>query len=164
MNFNRGKMVSILTVAIVAAAVTGTIFWWQRTHSTECCTDPASATSTPGGASSTPSSTPTSTPAKKPASGSPGMTYSEAVRIFAARRMQFDQSCNATPESFTVKSGTTIMFDNRSSETRTIALDGTPYTLAAYGWKVLTLRSSRLPHTVSVDCGGGRNNARIILQ
>ena len=68
------------------------------------------------------------------------------------------------PNPITFKNGTSVMLDNRSGSERTITLDGTPYRLSAFGFKILTLRSRVLPHTVAIDCGEGRNNGQIILQ
>jgi hypothetical protein len=92
-----------------------------------------------------------------------GLSYGAAVNTFKNRRIQFDQSCVATPSYIVLKNGTNVMFDNRSPVGRYIALDRVRYYLRGYDFRVLTLTYPRLPHTTLVDCGSGRNNAQIVL-
>ena len=115
---------------------------------------------------SSPTSTPTSTilgTVKKNPDGHRGFTYSAAVNAFAGRRIQFDANCAMNPPALSLRNGTNVMFDNRSDVGRYFALDGIRSYLPARDFQILTLSSKRLPHTISVDCGSGRNNGQIIL-
>jgi hypothetical protein len=106
-----------------------------------------------------------STILKKDTGGShPGLTYGEALRYYADRRMQFDPNCIASPNNMSLRNGVSVMFDNRAPSSTTIALDGIAYLVRGYDFRILTLRSGKLPHKIAVDCGSGKNNAQIILQ
>jgi hypothetical protein len=113
------------------------------------------STSTLGGATTT----------KKDTGGShPGLTYGEAVLIYTNRRIQFDDNCTATPNAIVLKNGTNVMFDNRAKSGRYITLDRQKtYFIRGYDFRILTLSSQKLPHTVVIDCGTGKNNAKIML-
>lgn len=91
--------------------------------------------------------------------------YDEALKIYANRRIQFDQNCVASPNTATFKKGTIIMLDNRSSLSRTIALGNLKYTVKAYDFALVTLTTTYpLPHIILVDCGTKQNTATINLQ
>lgn len=93
------------------------------------------------------------------------ISYNDALKIYANKRIQFDENCVASPNFVTFKEGTKIMLDNRASKARPVYLDGQVYNLQAYGFKIITLTTSAaLPHTIMVDCGTGKNNGRILLQ
>ncbi len=93
------------------------------------------------------------------------LSYSDAVKKYADRRIQFNQDCLPTPYYVTFKSGTTIMLDNRASVSKVISLDNSRYTVKAYDYVLVTLSTTaKLPHSISVDCGNGENNATIYLQ
>jgi hypothetical protein len=105
----------------------------------------------------------TTTSTVQNASGHQGLSYTAAVDAFTNRRIQFDKNCVMIPISMSLKNGTNVMFDNRSPAARTFALDGNRSSLAGYDFEILTLRTSNPPHTITVDCGTGRNNGKIIL-
>lgn len=92
------------------------------------------------------------------------LTYSQAVAQYTNARIQFDQYCQAHPTGSTFKNGSKIMIDNRSGDPRSIAVGGTVYNLAGYGWRLVTLYSSTLPKTLYLDCGSARNVGSIYLQ
>ena len=117
---------------------------------------------------------PTATPAKAKYKA-PGVTkyptplpsvsgYSEAVKQYEGRRIQFDQYCQANPVSSTYKNGTTIMLDNRSGDPRIVQVDGKSYNLAGYGYKLVSLSSTTLPQTYTLNCGSAVNVGKILLQ
>jgi hypothetical protein len=99
-------------------------------------------------------------------SGAPasGLTYTQAINKYKDHRIQFDAACTTTPSQISLKNNVTMMFDNRSATPRSFFLDRVEYHLTAFGFRLVTLSKSPLPHTVVVDCGTGRNNAKIILQ
>lgn len=116
------------------------------------------STTTSGAATSAASSTKSATPATAKT-----LSYSRAVQIYADRRIQLDENCQVLPSRIVFKSPVDVMFDNRARVTRIFALDGQKFSLPPYGFKIMHLRSSNLPHTVIVDCANGRNNGQIIL-
>ncbi len=93
------------------------------------------------------------------------LSYDEALAQYADKRIQFDRVCQATPNTPTYKTGTRIMLDNRSAESRTIRI-GTlrTVTIPAWGFTTLELSSKNLPEMLDVDCGTGENVATIIVQ
>lgn len=91
--------------------------------------------------------------------------YTEAVNLYVNKRIQFNENCLVTPNNLTFKTGTKIMFDNRSAKARTFSLDNVRYNLKAYDYTFVTLSTSlSLPHEIIVECGNGENNGKILLQ
>lgn len=91
------------------------------------------------------------------------LTYEQALLVYADKRFQFDSLCQASPAQRVVKNNSEIMLDNRANVARPIYIDGTRYSLAAYGFKIVKLSSNNLPHTTIIDCGTGKNSAKVIL-
>lgn len=91
-------------------------------------------------------------------------SYTDAVKLYANRRIQFDMYCQATPVNNTYKSGLGIMLDNRSGDARIIAVGGVQYHLAGYGWTIIVPQPKTLPATLAVDCGAARNVSKILIQ
>ena len=117
------------------------------------------------------SSTPTPTPAKlstkkPPISGTAQQTqaYSEVVKQYAGKHIQFDANCQAIPTQTTFKNGTAVLFDNRSGDARTIKIGDVSYSFPGYGYKILTLSSSTLPKTLNLNCGSAVNVGSILIQ
>lgn len=126
----------------------------------------------PGISDNSPTATPTASP-KAGATVKPGakasatpnsMTYTQAVAKYSTTRIQFDQYCQASPSNVSWKNGTTIMLDNRSGDARKITVDGKAYNLAGYGFQIVTLTSTSLPKTISINCGSAVNVGKILLQ
>ena len=93
------------------------------------------------------------------------LSYDNAIKLYGSYRLQFDANCLVTPNSISLKKGRALMLDNRYEKARSVYLDDTRYDLAGYGFKIITLTTpEKLPHTISVDCGTGKNNGSIILQ
>ena len=93
-----------------------------------------------------------------------GLTYQQVVEMYKDHRVAFNPPCGANPTSMTVKTGTRVMFDNRSEETRKITIDGRAYTIGPNGFIILTMTASALPHTVKIDCDSQYNVANILIQ
>lgn len=121
------------------------------------------------------SPTPEASASTSPAAGGSGtgqtsrvfgenISYSDAVKKYADRRIQFDAYCQGLPKNPVFKNNTSVMFDNRSGDARWITLDGVRYNFPGYGFKIITLSSAKLPHTVNVDCGSAQNVMTILLQ
>ncbi|MFH0874288.1 MAG: hypothetical protein V1846_05640 [Candidatus Komeilibacteria bacterium] len=110
--------------------------------------------------------TDTNIPAVKPANPAHTITtsYQEMMTKYAGRRIQFNETCQATPSSMTIKNGSQIMFDNRESKPTVLNVDGVAYPTSAYTYRLIYLSSKTLPHTVIVNCGSQNNVAQITLQ
>ena len=92
------------------------------------------------------------------------LPYAQAVIIYTNERIQFNQNCDIIPNPIYAKSGATLMFDNRSRDTLTFKLDDAWYTIPGYGFRLLQLKSTKLPHIVKLECGPGQSAGEIILQ
>jgi hypothetical protein len=112
---------------------------------------------------STSTATSSGSQVKVPAPVEKKLTYEQALLIYADKRFQFDSLCQASPAQRVIKNNTEIMLDNRANVVRPIYVDGTRYSLAAYGFKIVKLSSNNLPHTTIIDCGTGKNSAKVIL-
>lgn len=120
---------------------------------------------TPGqSVSPTPTSTPkaSATP-KTTTTGAGTLSYAQALVQYAGKRIQFDQYCQANPSQMSVSNKTKIMLDNRSGDARNISVGGVNYSLAGYGFKIITASSTTLPKTLNINCGAGVNVGRIIV-
>ncbi len=119
--------------------------------------------------SPSPSSSPSKSTSVKPSvKGSPAPTpsqsYTELVKQYEGKRIQFDERCQAVPNSLTFKNGDLIMLDNRSASAKTVSIGGTKYDLVAYGYRIVTLSSPNLPKELAVGCGSSGNTGKILLQ
>lgn len=102
--------------------------------------------------------------AKKSTAPVSAKSYSDAVKEYEGRRIQFDERCQVVPQNPTYKNGTSIMLDNRSAGARSVMVGGTKYDLSAYGYRIITLSSSSLPKELAVSCGSSGNVGKILLQ
>ncbi len=91
-------------------------------------------------------------------------SYSDAVKEYEGRRIQFDDRCQMTPQGPTYKNGTSVMLDNRSASTKSVMIGSAKYDLSAYGYKIVTLSSPSLPKELAVNCGSSGNIGKILLQ
>lgn len=92
------------------------------------------------------------------------LSYTQAVAKYVNTRIQFDASCQGSPRGAVFKNNTNVMFDNRSGDARWFSLDGRAYHLNGYGFVILNLFSTKLPHSIAVDCGSAKNVMQIMLQ
>lgn len=91
-------------------------------------------------------------------------TYSDYVKEYEGRRIQFDQNCQVNPNQPTYKNGTKVMLDNRSAEVKKVAVGGIGYSLEAYGYQIITLYSKNVPQELTINCGAAVNVGKILLQ
>ncbi|MBI3638330.1 hypothetical protein HY227_01135 [Candidatus Wolfebacteria bacterium] len=175
------RYILIISLIIVVAVIVGSLFFlYKKTKKPEL---PSVAFSTSTAIDSTdsvlnnpvlvpettigsPESEPTVSSEKNKLSSNStaeNLSYGDAVNKYLNRRVQFNDYCNATPSSMVIKSEAGFMIDNRSSGGRSFNVDGKKYYVNGYGFKTFLIRKSRLPYTVKIDCGSGRNNAQIIL-
>jgi hypothetical protein len=94
---------------------------------------------------------------------SANLSYGAAVNKYPTTRIQFDQNCKATPTAMVLKSGATIMIDNRADAGKYFTIGGSRFYFNAYAFKIFTVKSTKLPKDVAISCGSGKNNAVITL-
>lgn len=148
----------IIVVAIAAGA------WWLSEDNSGVSLNPDTSTSpTAVGATKTPSASKTTTSTATPLPTS-SLSYTQLVAQYGSNRIQFNQDCQATPGSMSLKNGTGVLLDNRSNKTQVITFNGLSYTLVPYGYRVVTVSSSTLPKAIGVTCNGSVNTGTINLQ
>src|SRR3989344_1502768 len=154
------------TVIIVILVIIAGIWWFNGGNSSvslspdpDASTSPTAlgATRTPIGYKASPSISPT------PVATS-ALSYSQLVAQYGSNRIQFNQDCQAVPSSMVLKTGTSILLDNRSNKAQTIGIDGKNYALVPYGYRVVTLSSTSLPKALGVSCNNAVNTGTINLQ
>jgi len=111
------------------------------------------ATTTPEQATTTPASS---------AKGS--MAYTDAVVKYKDRRIQFTQTCQASPTNMVFKNPVTLMLDNRSTITQKITIAGKTYTIGSYKYTVITINQKTLPATLYANCNSSNNVATILME
>ncbi len=143
---------------IIAIVIVGGIVFLNSRQTT---VSPVTNTNT-----NTPPSEVTNQPEVKPTTPVKTITtsYQEMVRKFEGKRIQINDSCQATPSSQTFKNGTQVMFDNRGSKAIKLTIDGVSYPTSAYTYRLITLTSKTLPHSVIINCNGQNNIAQFNLQ
>ena len=93
------------------------------------------------------------------------LTYQQALAQYGTYRIEFDSVCQAKPANITWKNNTTVMLDNRSALARNIHLGFMgDVSVKAWGFKIVTLSTTKVPNTMLVDCGTKQNVATILLQ
>lgn len=78
-------------------------------------------------------------------------TYQQLVVEYKGRRFQI-QDCTSTPNQVTFKSGTTIMLDGFSADPQKITIGSQSVVLNGYDVSFMTLKSTKLPTTLTIDC------------
>ena len=132
------------------------------------------------GDETSPSPTPSATPKKvatpKPAAQSAATSsnttdYTRLATDFikVGGLIQFNDRCQPTPGQLTIKAGSQVMLDNRSTVAKTIKLDTVSYSLPAFTYRIITPTTNRsLPYNLTLDCqssnGSTENGAIIKLQ
>ncbi len=93
------------------------------------------------------------------------LSYTDAVKLYGDRRIQFDNACQTIPRgTITFKNGTKVMVDNRANVARTFVFGPQTFTVKAYGYTVITLQSATLPVTLGIDCGKSINVVNVLIQ
>lgn len=96
--------------------------------------------------------------------GTGAAAYTALVAKYGTNRIQFDAACQAHPSNPVFKTGTYVMFDNRSGDARTITIGGTKYSFPGYGYRVIKLGSTTLPAIVKLNCGSAINVGTITVE
>ena len=92
--------------------------------------------------------------------GAASLSYAQALTKYANTRIQINASCQMTPLKVVYKVGTSVMLDNRSDSSKSVLFNGTRYSIAGYGFKIVTLNTAK---TFQVDCGSSQNVATITV-
>ena len=105
-------------------------------------------------------------PTSKPRTVAPpnSQSYTDALKKYGSNRIQFDSSCQAQPSTVVYKSGTQVMFDNRSAETRKIVFNGKTYTIGAWNYIVVSMTNKTYPAVAYIDCGSSQNVAKVTIE
>jgi hypothetical protein len=161
----NSKKIRYIIIGVVVIAVLGVCIYLSMQNQ-----GGKTGNSQPGAQNSNTQNAQTAVGTQTPAATSTTQSYASAIKTYAGRRIQFSFNssnyCTMVPSiNISFKNGTNIMLDNRSNKATTIYLDGQAYSLKAFGFKIVYLvTSAKLPHTVRVDCGSGKNNDSIILK
>ncbi len=94
----------------------------------------------------------------------PRLSYDDALAVYKDSRIQFGETCSATPFYSVQKNGATIMIDNRAKTPRAFTVGKIPYYAPAYDYTLVKLNYTNLPQTVYIDCGTQQNAATILVQ
>lgn len=94
----------------------------------------------------------------------PRLSYDDALMVYKNARIQFGETCKATPVTSTYKNGVTVMIDNRSKEGKTFTIGSVSYFVPAYDYTLVLLNYTDLPQTLYIDCGSEQNTATILVQ
>ena len=97
-------------------------------------------------------------------SGAVSLSYANALTKYANTRYQFDAQCQVIPNQRVVKTGTAIMLDNRSGDARTISVGAAKYSMAGYGFRIVTVTAKTFPTTLLIDCGSAQNVGKVIIE
>lgn len=156
-------------IAIAVIIALGAVWWFKQGGSDQYGWVTALPTPTSTPTMMVTKSTSTGGAKTKPVAATPtpmsiGLSYTQLVKQFGVNRISFDQNCQAEPEVFSVKNGTSILLDNRSNQARTINIDGKQYALVGYGYQVATVTSASLPKTVGLKCDSSINSGTIQIQ
>ncbi|MEN9582623.1 MAG: hypothetical protein RL641_577 [Candidatus Parcubacteria bacterium] len=152
---NKNRKTLLWAIVVILLIVGAVIFAKNRedglfgTGGPDVTTEPVSTEDTSAGGTSTPTGS--------------AMSYTNAVTMYADRRIQLDKTCQARPNNVTYKNGTSIMVDNRSPQSVKVRL-GSTFTIKPYGFKIVKLSSATLPATLLVDCGVAQNVATVLIQ
>ncbi len=163
----NNKNMTTTVVIVILIIVAGIIFFAMRKDTDGNKNDDQSAdTSSMTETDQTKGGSPVGATGTGATVGAVRQAYADALVTYKNSRIQFGETCNATPLASTYKSGTTILIDNRSKTARTFSLNNTKYSIGSYDYALVPLSydASLLPRTVSIDCGSHFNAATVTIQ
>ncbi len=111
-----------------------------------------------------PSKAPTYTAAPVATATAPKLSYDDAVKMYGTHRIQFGETCLATPATSVFKKGSEIMLDNRSWEAKTFTVNGKAYSVAGQDYAIVPLTVLPASMEVMIDCGAMKNVATVTVQ
>jgi hypothetical protein len=167
---NNKKTVWIIVI-IVVVIIIGIWIWAANSTSQQAMMPSTSTSSEVPVATSTASSTADTsmTPGSQVGlkTGVPAIAYANALKTYLNKRIQFstpqgENSCAASPNSLTFRSGVSFMLDNRMPIAARIHLTtGVVYNLPAYSFQIIALNT---PATYGVDCNSSQNVVTLQVQ
>jgi preprotein translocase subunit Sec63 len=92
------------------------------------------------------------------------LTYSNIVKMFLEKRIQFDKDCKANPAELTIKNRTPVMFDNQSGKKIVLSFSGRTIPLEANSYKLSVVSTSEASKTIIVTCNENKESGQIIIQ
>ncbi|MEK7583245.1 MAG: hypothetical protein AAB483_02495 [Patescibacteria group bacterium] len=146
---------TLLGIVIAAAVVIIIVVMTRSSTTPDTTPTPTASASASVSVSTSPAAV--GTPAKT-------LSYEDALKKYPGTRFQFDTTCQARPSSMVIKKGTPVMLDNRANVARTITIGTTKYTLAKYGFRIVTPTSAKYPVTFFIDCDKQQNVATLLIQ
>lgn len=154
---SKGKYVWGAVILVVLLVVIGALLKSDK------YAGPTASPSPNGNNETMPLSPSPSASSRKPATQAPTISYDAALKTYGGNRIQFDEFCQATPNAIIVKSGASVMFDNRSGDARWFSLDGTGYYVAGYGFRIIPMAPKSIPHTTTIGCGSATSVGKITI-
>jgi plastocyanin len=141
-----------ITYVIVGIVILVLLIWVikDQMHKTDQGGMQPTTQNSPTTATSSATSTPTSTPTSTAAVSGKSLSYGDAIKAYP-NRFQFRASCEGTPASISVKSGTTVMLDNRDTVSHTIKADKQTFYLSGLHYAIL--HTSTITN-LTVTCDG----------
>ncbi len=88
------------------------------------------------------------------------MSYGDFLSVYGDKRIQFDDSCRATPGKSSFAVGDFMILDNRSDKIQAVKFVDDLYALPPYHVRVFELKRQGI---FSIDCGTSKNVAEIIV-
>ena len=163
MENKNGKIVWVIVgLAVIALIIIFVIRGSSMKSSSVVAPETGTETAPVSSATTEPESTLDASGTVQPQAAS--ISYTDALVKYKDRRIQFDKTCQAFPNTITYNDNLGIMIDNRSPSTRTIKV-GSVYTIKAYGFKIVMLPDVYMKaKTLLVDCDTRQNVATILVQ
>ncbi len=97
--------------------------------------------------------------------GTVGVSYANALKMYEGKRIQFNSACQASPSNMVLKAGDKIMLDNRHEVGKTVSVGASKYNILGYGYLIITPRGSgAYPQKILIDCGKQQNVATISIE
>lgn len=88
------------------------------------------------------------------------MSYGDFLKLYGDKRIQFNDTCQATPGSASFTVGDFLIFDNRSSKVQAVKFIDDLYALPPFHVRVFELKRQGI---FDIDCGSSKNVAKIIV-
>ncbi len=82
------------------------------------------------------------------------LSYSDVVALYGEKRIQFDNSCRATPSNTSFLVGNTVVLDNRSDTLKAIKFVDDTYAIPPFHVRIIQLNRQGI---FSIDCDTSKN-------
>ncbi|MEK7228290.1 MAG: hypothetical protein AAB681_02970 [Patescibacteria group bacterium] len=88
------------------------------------------------------------------------LDYSDFIKLYGDKRIQFDDNCGASPSSASFSVGDIFILDNRSSKVQAVKFIDDLYALPPFHVRVFELKRQGI---FNIDCGSSKNVAKVIV-